>query len=105
LQRLEIVPGALLGYRARKDRNVAAAIVVLVFDASDAPLTTICHQPNISMEILLDGAVAVALVTPEPLALGRVHGGDKSWKVRGGSAMGALPKLHGQATAPRGPAH
>jgi hypothetical protein len=74
LQRLEIGAGPLLGYGAGEDRDVATAVIVLILDAPDTRSIPVFHEPNISVNVLLDCAVAVALVAFALLALRGVLG-------------------------------
>jgi len=63
LQRLVIGAGPPLGCGTGEDREVATAVVVLILDAPNTRSFPVFHEPNISVKVLLDCAVAVALVT------------------------------------------
>ena len=68
--------GALLGCRTGKDRDVAAAVLVLPLDAPVARGVAVLEQPDVGVKFVVDGGIAVMLIAIKPRALGRVHGVD-----------------------------
>ena len=86
--------GLALGGGTGEDRDVATAVLVLVFDAPLAGGIAVFQQPDLGMEVVLNGVISVVLGAFEPPSLGRVHGGDEF-----GEGSGAI--CHGTAAGGR----
>ena len=94
LQRLVIGAGSPLGGGTGEDRDVATAVLVLVFDAPLAGGIAVFQQPDLGMKVVLNGVISVVLGAFEPPSLGRVYGGDEF-----GEGSGAI--CHGTTAGDR----